>query len=283
MPTLYDLALRAMTDAELAGWNTAKAQILSVSDYPGSGNGASIMALLQRECHLSEDASRDDPTLMREFLVALSTELRGVTGNDIVAKFDATAAQFSLKGKPISRTPQQVYRYCNGPGLFRQVAERLLGVDKDMSEMLESLYADASRSGNWSAVERFVTRGSVWDIIPRASVQLSWRESTFVTFDIDATIRTSRRLIHSALALSPPVNDCFIEVTYPMQPTISLHIPTVADAGWFQYFQPQPVGQPCGWTKPHPCNPPLSPQPEAVQRRPTLALVDSPTNLRVRH
>ena len=194
-----------------------------------------------------------------------------------------------LQGQPLRGKPAELRRYCNGPGLFKAIARALRrNGNEDDADELEALIREAERGtpgATWGAVTDYLGEPEVWDAARGCDIALSGCESTFVTFDArGAPLRKdSARWMHAALALWIPMSSCSIELRYRRRKGDELRFPTFADAGWFRHFRGAPLGAPHGWTHPHltGLDPPPSPQPEAVQARPTLARVEKAEDLRV--
>jgi hypothetical protein len=275
---LYENAL-AELGGQRDGWIARLAEIRSV-DGPDRGNhsGARTAEQIEREEQLSEYPDRSHPGVMVEFLKALCTITCGTADKiEFAEKFEAVCAQFDRRGHRVlpAHRPRIVYRYLrSGEGFLESVAEAL---DKaGMREKARRLRrridvaSNADAHATWELALELVRSPEYWNFLPRESLKLARTRSVFVTFDGPIPLdRSHARTVFEALALAlPGPRSCFIEAKFELTETFTLHVPTVADAGWFRHFQGTPYGEPHGWTRPRGGE---SRQPEAIQLTPSLA------------
>jgi hypothetical protein len=291
---LYRNAVSAL-GTQRATWQRARKRLEAVAcaqrDDWQNGSGAATLALIRTEHQLSADPANAHPEPMREMLERLCNLDCTRAYHDVVKAYGTILEPFALKGTLIHTRPATLYRYLNGPGLFSAMIDGVEPMHPKLARKLRHEVRVVKRGDSvstWQRVLAELSRPSVWAALPRASIKLARARSMFVTFDgtpSPPTLRARATVLHAAAAMWRPRHPCFVEASYPSEPTDELRFPTFADAGWFRFFRSAPHGEPHGWTHPHRwvrlAGSPLPPQPEAVQETLTLARLAGASSLRV--
>ena len=288
---LYEEALAALGGRQ-SDWTQAENRIGAVVlPDPANGNGADVVEIIQSENHLSADPPRFDPAVMCELLADLADVPWPDEPVDIRDTYDRVVGRYALRGKAVDNAPGTHFRYVNGPAIFAKGIPAALGGPPTalVADALLALITAAERGDGgttWQDVLDEVRDPVLWGSLPRDQVHLArpGSASMFVTFDdSNAGIdRDSATTVHAALALWWPRNDaCFVELPLPTTNAAPLHVPTLADAGWYGFFRSAAPDAGCGWTNPHPAPPGLPPQPEAVRAPGTLEELLSSSDLRI--
>ncbi len=282
---LYQNAIAAL-GASRAQWEAAAQRIAAVNG-PDAANqlGSEILRMIEAEEQLSADPMKAEPALMSQAIAALAASAWPAGAVEFQREYESVTDAFRLSGQRISVSPRTLYRYLNGHGFLERLADALHGTNDILAERLEKLIRQAleQRShGAWNGVIEFLRAPHVWAILVSQGIPLSERRGLYVTFDLDAPReRSSARWLHAALALWLPLDDCFLELRYPVSDADVLRFPTFADAGWFRHFACAAPAEPCGWTRPHgTVDPRPDRQPEAVHETPTLDRLSSSDHLR---
>ena len=285
--TLYLNALSAL-GATRTQWKAAATHIAGIDGPdPLNQSGSEAIRMIESDEQLSADPAAAEPGTMAKALTALAGTQWPVGAGAVADAYEKALSPFRLNGTRIESTPTVLYRYVNGPSFLRILARALADAGQDrLSDGLKGLIEAASAkppTGTWQAVVAYIQKAGVWTILVGNPVSIARPgRSMFVTFDLaPPTDRRSASWLHSALALWLDRDPCFLELRFPSQDSDRLLFPTFADAGWFRHFQGAPVGEPHGWTRPHP---PLDPvadrQAEAVSEPCTLDRLESPQHLR---
>ena len=288
---LYQNAVSALS-ARQAAWEATRTRLLQVD--PGgqgdpnlAGSGPAVVRIIETENQLSDDPPNADPALLAAALTKLSAVSWPADVEGVQEAYEKALAPHALRGQPIASKPPVVFRYITGTDFWERIAKALRDVHEDiLASELDDLMARAGRQpaeASWDEVAEFVTDPAVWGILNRKAVPLGGGKGMFVTFDAGQAVhRDSSRWLHAALALRCPWKPRFAEIRYTLRKADELRFPTLADAGWFRWFRSAAVGEPYGWTRPHP---PLDPeadrQPEAVHKTPSLARVRSSADVRI--
>lgn len=280
-------ALAAMAGAR-APWDSAARDIATIDGPdPRNQSGAESIRMIEAEEQLSPDPAAANPSIMAQALAALAATRWPLEPGKAADAYEQALSLFRLKGTRIRSSPAMLYRYVNGPSFLRILARALADAGQDrLANGLDRLIRAASGkppTATWEAVVAYIQKAGVWTLLISQPIQLARPgRSMFVTFDgAPPAGRRSARWLHAALALWLDRDPCFLELRFPARGGDRLLFPTFADAGWFRHFHGAPVGEPHGWTRPHP---PLDPvadrQPEAVSEPCMLDRLDSPQHLR---
>lgn len=288
---LYQNAVGALGDRQDA-WEATRARLLQVcpdehADANLAGSGPAVVRIIETENQLSDDPPNAEPARLAAVLATLSAVPWPADDQGVRDAYEEAVAPHALEGQPIASRPRVAFRYITGAGFWKQIVKALRDAHEDiLASELDDVMTRADRQpeqASWGEVAAFVTDPAVWAVLNRGGVRLGDGTGVFITFDAGQPAhRDSSLWLHAALALRRPWKPRFAEVRYNVGKADKLRFPTLADAGWFRWFRSATVGEPHGWTRPHPpCDPNADCQPEAVHETPTLARVRSPAGLRI--
>lgn len=154
---------------------------------------------------------------------------------------------------------------------------------EELAINLQERYERAARGeGQWADILQEIV--TMWNVLPLSRIPLTGSSSMFVTFGDGSSIdRNSICSVWHALALYKPMPRALLEIQIEVPPSGDgfPRFPTLADAGWYNFFCSAAEGEPHGWTEPHSHDPPFPRQPEAVLPPLNLSAVNGPTSLRV--
>lgn len=239
---------------------------------------------LQQENQHSESPERADPVFYAAFLRDLCEPPYDLGDRaQLEDRYKRVCAQHALKGPPVQSRPSVLLRYMPAYSFMKKIVSQLDECPSGYARELQRLVTEASLDvSRWSRVLSFIQQKKVWDAIPKRPILLCLQAAMFVTFEGDMVLdRQNSGRVRSALALwySEPAQPLLEAALEPPCEPSDLKIPTVADAGWYRWFQSVPVGAPHGMTGPR--DKALPAQPEAVIAPCTLASVTSPHRLRL--
>jgi hypothetical protein len=244
-------------------------------------DGKRILDNLRREAHLNGDAGYGDPQSMTRFLSEWAVAHTAVLEDAERGSCYASCCRgHQRKGTAIPRgvLPGTLKRFVTSRALLARLIERILGDEarRDFERgVLDPQNAMARLQRRW-APEAL-----------RDDDQLSAGGVVFATFEHAAGFpRQSPRSLAEALGLNVahgagPDAPFLVELTYATDAVTDHRFPTVADALWFDLFEPAPErppdpGEPqtCyGWTRPLGAQ---DPQPEVVHANAPLRVLAGP-------
>jgi hypothetical protein len=238
---------------------------------------------LQQENQHSESPERADPTLYAAFLRDLCEPPCDLGDRaQLKERYETVCRAHRLSGPAVQTRPVVLLRYVSVDGFAWKIVEALRrSGSRFFAQFDELLHRPEHEKDRWPRILSLLQKADVWRQLPHHQVSLTGHHVMFVTFAVEPAIeRTSSEPLWCALALWAPLTSPLLELSLePPTDHRQLKLPTVADAGWYGWFQSAPPGAPHGMTGPR--DPVQSPQPEAVMLPGSLAAVAGPRGLRL--
>lgn len=284
--SLFVAAEANLRDDHREGLRVLLTAIEAVSPSDLNAAGPDLRRNIEREEQLSSNPHGAEPMLLQAFLQELQTApCDHKDPPSLKRAYEVSANRHAFKGMPVRSPSTGLLRYIFVDGFFSRLANKLLDRSSAFGFRLQQLIDQASsnRTG-WQRVLSFVQRPEVWSAIPHEEIRLAQANSMFVTFEGHggSTVfnRSSTSAVWNALALWWPKPSALLEISLelPIDPRV-LRFPTVADAGWYSWFQCAPIDAQHGWTNPR--DPSLPPQPEIIMSTVFLSEIADPARLRI--
>jgi hypothetical protein len=245
----------------------------------GTPTGVKLLLNVENEAHLIGDRSFGDPETFRRFLGAwISGHSPTASDRDRRDSYCGVCNDYQLQGSriPAEVLPGNLVRYvASNRSFLRIMIEKVLGEDA----VIDFDAGDLSVGGAFFRLELF------WDTsVFRSEDGVGRGKGVFATFNSltaplpDDATEILEALAHPVLVSSLSEENFLFRFSYSSRDVHEPRIPTVADAGWFHFFEPSQDVEPdpavsatCfGWTKPFGRQ---QPQPELVHHNVSMQVV----------
>jgi len=285
---LYLLARAALAPTEKGHLGEAESWLAGYASGSGPDRvqGRKVLRNVRREAHHNGERPYGNPDALVAFLtIWASGSAAADTDNQRHEHFSESCSRSVGCGTliPPGVLPLLLLRYVTSFTLAATLIERMLG------EVARIEF----HSGRLTPENAFAQLAESWDpsrLSETDRLGLAGDESVFATFTFDPNLRRDQaRQVAEALALgvaarSGPQDEILIEFIYRTDRVSNCRIPTFADAGWYDLFEPAPERRPdrrrwktlVGWTKPLRSQ---SPQPELVHDNQLLNVLHRPPRL----
>lgn len=247
----------------------------------GTSDGVKILLNMENEAHLIGNGFFGDPEIFGRFLAAwISEHSPAASDRERRDSYCGACSAYHLLGSriPAEVLPDNLVRYVSSRSALRVMIEKVLGEDAVMDFDAD----DLSLGDAFLRLELFWAPSAfrLEDEIGRGKRVFATFNSPAAPLSDDAT-EIAEALAHPIFVSSLSEENFLFRLSYSARDVHEHRIPTVADAGWFHFFEPAQDVEPnsavpdtCfGWTRPFG---PQRPQPELVHHNVSLRMVRKP-------